>query len=79
MINLTPTEFDMLYTMMRQLGVPFSRERLINEALGYDYAGYERTVDVHIRNLRRKIERIRQTPLYSDGLWRWLPVWWSWG
>lgn len=63
-INLTPTEFSILETMMRQPGVPFTRERLITEALGYDYAGYERTVDVHIRNIRRKIESDSQEPQY---------------
>jgi DNA-binding response OmpR family regulator len=47
---------------MSQPGIPFTRERLITEALGYDYAGYERTVDVHIRNLRRKIEPDPQNP-----------------
>lgn len=63
-VNLTPTEFDILHTLMRHPGVPFTRERLINEALGYDYAGYERTIDVHIRNLRRKIEQDAQNPQY---------------
>ncbi|HVO42904.1 MAG TPA: response regulator transcription factor [Aggregatilineales bacterium] len=63
-VALTPTEFAILETMMRQPGIPFTRERLINEALGYDYAGYERTIDVHIRNLRRKIEKDPQNPVY---------------
>lgn len=63
-ISVTPTEFDILEVMMRQRGVPFTRERLIAEALGYDYAGYERTIDVHIRNLRRKIEPDPQNPRY---------------
>jgi DNA-binding response OmpR family regulator len=63
-ITLTPTEFSLLVALMRQPGVPFTRERLINEALGYDYAGYERTIDVHIRNLRRKIEPDPQFPRY---------------
>ncbi|PJF36259.1 MAG: DNA-binding response regulator [Candidatus Thermofonsia Clade 1 bacterium] len=63
-VNLTPTEFDILHTLMKQPGVPFTRERLINEALGYDYVGYERTIDVHIRNLRRKIEPDIQNPQY---------------
>jgi two-component system alkaline phosphatase synthesis response regulator PhoP len=63
-ITLTPTEFALLSTLMRQPGVPFTRERLINEALGYDYGGYERTIDVHIRNLRRKIEADLQTPRF---------------
>jgi len=63
-VPLTPTEFSILETMMRQPGIPFTRERLITEALGYDYAGYERTVDVHIRNLRRKIEANPQEPRF---------------
>jgi len=63
-ITLTPTEFALLGTLMRQPGIPFSRERLITEALGYDYAGYERTIDVHIRNLRRKLEPDSQNPIY---------------
>jgi two-component system alkaline phosphatase synthesis response regulator PhoP len=63
-VPLTPTEFDILKLLMAQPGIPFTRERLITEALGYDYAGYERTVDVHIRNLRRKIEPDPQTPHY---------------
>ncbi len=61
-VPLTPTEFDILKLLMSQPGIPFTRERLITEALGYDYAGYERTVDVHIRNLRRKIEPDPQNP-----------------
>lgn len=63
-VSLTPTEFSILQTLMSQPGIPFTRERLIAEALGYDYTGYERTVDVHIRNLRRKIEVDPQNPLF---------------
>jgi two-component system alkaline phosphatase synthesis response regulator PhoP len=63
-VTLTPTEFALLIALMRHPGVPFTRERLINEALGYDYSGYERTIDVHIRNLRRKIEPDPQSPRY---------------
>ena len=63
-VALTPTEFSILETMMRQPGIPFTRERLISEALGYDYAGYERTIDVHIRNLRAKLEPDPSQPQY---------------
>jgi DNA-binding response OmpR family regulator len=63
-VSLTPTEFAILETFMHHPGIPFTRERLITEALGYDYAGYERTVDVHIRNLRRKIETNPQEPRF---------------
>ncbi len=61
-VALTPTEFSILETLMRRPGVAFTREQLITEALGYDYAAYERTIDAHIRNLRRKIERDMQNP-----------------
>jgi DNA-binding response OmpR family regulator len=63
-IPLTPTEFSILETFMRHPGIPYSRERLISEALGYDYAGYERTIDVNVRNLRRKIEDDTTNPRY---------------
>ena len=66
MISLTPTEFTLLETLMKQPGVPFTRERLIADSVGYDYAGLERTIDVHIRNLRRKIETDPQQPSYIE-------------
>jgi DNA-binding response OmpR family regulator len=56
-INLTPTEFRLLETLVREPGRAFSRSELLDRAFGYDYEGVERTVDVHIMNLRRKIER----------------------
>lgn len=64
LVPLTPTEFAILELLMRRPGIPFTRERLIAEALGYDYTGYERTIDVHIRNLRRKIEPDAQNPRF---------------
>lgn len=54
--NLTPTEFRLLEAMVREPGRAFSRSELLDRAFGYDYEGVERTVDVHIMNLRRKIE-----------------------
>jgi DNA-binding response OmpR family regulator len=54
--SLTPTEFRLLETMVREPGRAFSRADLLDRAFGYDYEGLERTVDVHIMNLRRKIE-----------------------
>jgi DNA-binding response OmpR family regulator len=65
-VGLTPTEFSLLETLMKQPGVPFTRERLIAESVGFDYAGLERTIDVHIRNLRRKIEPDPQQPRYIE-------------
>lgn len=54
--NLTPTEFRLLEAMIREPGRAFSRSELLDRAFGYDYEGVERTIDVHIMNLRRKIE-----------------------
>jgi len=63
-VALTPTEFAILETFMRHPGVAYTRETLITEALGYDYAAYERTIDAHIRNLRRKIEADIREPQF---------------
>ena len=63
-VALTPTEFAILETLMRHPGLPFTRERLIDEALGTDYSSYDRTIDAHVRNLRRKIELDPQNPVY---------------
>jgi DNA-binding response OmpR family regulator len=62
--NLTPTEFRLLEALVREPGRAFSRSELLDRAFGYDYAGVERTVDVHIMNLRRKIE--------PGGEWRYI-------
>jgi two-component system alkaline phosphatase synthesis response regulator PhoP len=63
-IELTPTEFNLLVTLMRRPGVPFSRSDLIQKRLGYDYESLERTLDSHIRNLRKKIESDPAHPMY---------------
>ncbi|MDX2137106.1 MAG: response regulator transcription factor [Chloroflexota bacterium] len=63
-IELTPTEFNLLVTLMRRPGVPFSRSDLIQKRLGYDYESLERTLDSHIRNLRKKIEADPTHPVY---------------
>src|SRR5262245_12289619 len=63
-VMLTPTEFQILETLMKDPGIVYTREQLITEALGYDYAAYERTIDAHVRNLRRKIEPDMQNPIY---------------
>lgn len=55
-LNLTPTEFKILTTLMRHPGRVFSRLELLEIALGEEYAGYERSIDTHIRNLRKKVE-----------------------
>lgn len=64
LISLTPTEFELLVTLAEQPGRVFSRLQLIDQTLGEVYYGYERTIDSHIRNLRRKIEDDPAQPQY---------------
>lgn len=63
-IQLTPTEFKILYTLAARPGIVFSRLQLLKVALEDEYAGYERTMDSHIRNLRRKLENDTANPRY---------------
>ncbi len=62
--HLTPTEFQILAVLLKEPGRLFNRGQLVERALGYDYDGLDRTVDVHIRNLRRKIEPDPDAPTY---------------
>ena len=55
-VELTPTEWGLLTALARTPGRVASRFELINEVRGYEFEGYERTVDSHVKNLRRKIE-----------------------
>jgi two-component system alkaline phosphatase synthesis response regulator PhoP len=55
-VDLTATEFNLLKTLMENPGYVFTRSELIEQAMGYEYEGSERTLDSHIRNLRSKIE-----------------------
>ena len=63
-VELTPSEFDLLATMMASPGRVFSRLDLLDKLQGDAYEGYERTIDVHIRNLRTKIETDPRNPRY---------------
>lgn len=63
-VNLTPTEFRLLEAMIKQPGRAFSRLELLEQAFGYGHEGFERTVDVHIMNLRKKIEPEPGRPRY---------------
>ncbi len=56
LVELTPTEFALLTALMRNAGRPLTRAQLLDAAQGDAYEGYERTIDAHIKNLRRKIE-----------------------
>ena len=55
-ISLTPTEFEIMATLMSQPGRIFSRQQLLSAAHGVAFESYERAIDSHIRNLRRKLE-----------------------
>jgi two-component system OmpR family response regulator len=55
-LNLTPKEFDLLAFLAKNKGLVFRREQLLDKVWGYDYPGDTRTIDVHIRWLREKIE-----------------------
>lgn len=56
LIDLTATEFRILALLASNVGKVYSREELIAKVLGYDYEGYDRTIDTHIKNIRQKIE-----------------------
>lgn len=63
-VELTPTEFNLLRALMEKSGYVFTRSELINKSLGSDYEGTDRTLDSHIRNLRKKIEPDPKEPTY---------------
>ncbi len=63
-VRLTPRELRILQILMANPGRIFSREELIERVFGEDYKGYDRTVDVHMKNLRRKIETDPSDPRY---------------
>jgi two-component system, OmpR family, alkaline phosphatase synthesis response regulator PhoP len=63
-LNLTPVEFKLLGFLIREPNRVFSRTQLIEKVLGYDFDGFDRTIDVHILNLRRKLEQDAGHPKY---------------
>lgn len=63
-VHLTPTEFKLLETLAREPGRAFSRLELLDRVFGFDYEGLERTVDVHMMNLRKKIDPDPSRPTY---------------
>ena len=63
-LNLTTVEFKLLGVLAKEPGRVFSRGELIEKALGYDFEGFDRTIDVHILNLRRKLEADPSHPRY---------------
>ena len=68
-INLTAKEFEVLELLMKNQGKVYSRENLLKLVWGNDYPGDVRTVDVHIRRLREKIENVPGDPVYVRTKW----------
>ena len=65
-VNLTPSEFDLLYVLMSASGRVFSRSELLLKLQGNTFENVERTIDVHIRNLRTKIEKDPSHPEHIE-------------
>ena len=68
-VDLTAKEFDLMELLMRNPGRVYSRENLLNVVWGYEYAGDYRTVDVHVRRLREKLELDPANPTYILTKW----------
>jgi DNA-binding response OmpR family regulator len=64
LVSLTKTEFKILLYLAQRPQVVVSRLQLINNVLGYEFEGYERVIDAHIKNIRHKIEKDPQKPVY---------------
>ena len=63
-ISLTPNEFDILHVLASNKGRAFTREAIIERVFGIDFEGSDRGIDVHIKNLRKKIEEDSKSPRY---------------
>ena len=57
-VNLTPTEFRLIALLVREPGRTFTREQIIDRVFGYDFDGFDRTVDAHMSSLRRKVDAV---------------------
>ncbi len=68
-IELTATEFDLLATLAREPGRPFTRAQLLDRVYDMSFDGFDRTVDAHIKNLRRKIEPDPRNPRYIQTIY----------
>ena len=69
-VKLTAKEFDLLHLFITHRGRPFSRQEMLENVWKYDYTGDARTVDVHIRRLREKIERNTNQPEFILTKWK---------
>ena len=64
LVDFALKEFELLYLLVKNQGVVYSREQILEKVWGYDYFGETRTVDVHIRNIRKKLEEKGMNPDY---------------
>ncbi len=64
MIDLTATEFELILTLARSPGRVFTRAQLIDALKGVDDASYERAIDAHVKNIRRKLEPDSRKPRF---------------
>ncbi len=55
-VSLTKTEFDILYVLLKNPGQVFSREKIAEKVMGLDFKGFDRTIDAHIKNIRKKLQ-----------------------
>ena len=69
LVDVTPSEFDLLAALMSTPGRVFSRMELLDHIQGVAYEGYERTIDVHVKNLRSKIETDTRNPRYIETIY----------
>ena len=63
-VELTPTEFDLLVFLARHPGQVFTRLQLLREVQGYTYDSFARTIDTHVKNIRRKLDEDPKNPRY---------------
>lgn len=68
-VELTPTEFNLIKIFMTNPGTAFSRDEILDKVWGENYFGDIKTVDVHIRRLREKIEKDPSEPRYIETVW----------
>lgn len=68
-IKLTPKEFEIVYLLAKQPGLTYTRDQLLDLVWGNDYYGDTKTLDVHIRRLREKIEDDSTNPYYIETVW----------
>lgn len=69
LVELTPSEFELIRVLMESPGYAFTRDELLEKSLGYSYEGLGRTLDSHIKNLRRKIEPDPRSPVYIQTIY----------